>query len=98
MMRKPVCLAVLTALIVFTGVQVAQVYVQQVQAQTRNMPVFELDRAWPKVPPQWRLADPSSIGIDAQDNIWVLQRPRTLKPEHAKMTAPAIVVFDGAGN
>jgi hypothetical protein len=98
MMRKPavrpaLCLAVLTALIVFAGMQVAQV-----SAQTRNMPVFELDRAWPKVPPQWRLGDPSSIGIDAQDNIWVLQRPRTLKPEQAKMTAPAIVVFDGAGN
>ena len=62
------------------------------------MPVFEVDRAWPKVPPQWRLADPSSIGIDAQDNIWVLQRPRTLKPEQAKMAAPAILVFDNAGN
>jgi DNA-binding beta-propeller fold protein YncE len=93
MIRKPACLAVLTALIVAAGVQVAQV-----QAQTRAMPVFEVDRAWPKVPPQWRLGDPSSIGIDAQDNIWVLQRPRTLKPEQAAMTAPGILVFDGAGN
>lgn len=93
MLRKSACLAVLTALIAAAGMQVAQV-----QAQTRSMPVFELDRTWPKVPPQWRLGDPSSIGIDAQDNIWVLQRPRTLKPEQAKMKAPAILVFDNAGN
>jgi DNA-binding beta-propeller fold protein YncE len=98
MMRKPACLAVLTALTVVAGMQVAQVYGQQVNAQSRNIPQFEVDRAWPKVPPQWLLGDPSSIGIDAQDNIWVLQRPRTLKPEQAKMTAPAIVVFDAAGN
>ena len=93
MPRKPACLAALAALVAIAGTQVAQV-----NAQTRSMPVFEVDRAWPKVPPQWRLGDPSSIGIDAQDNIWVLQRPRTLKPEQAKMAAPAILVFDTAGN
>src|SRR5262245_51197590 len=93
MLRRPLGLAALAALGILTVLQAAQV-----RAQTRSMPVFEVDRAWPKVPSQWRLGDPSSIGIDAQDNIWVLQRPRTLKPEDAKMTAPAILVFDNAGN
>lgn len=93
MQRKPAGLAALAVLVVLAGAQAGHV-----NAQTRSMPVFEVDRAWPKVPPQWRLGDPSSIGIDAQDNIWVLQRPRTLKPEDAKMAAPAILVFDNAGN
>jgi DNA-binding beta-propeller fold protein YncE len=65
---------------------------------SRSLPVFEIDRAWPKVPPQWKLGDPSSIAIDAKDNVWVLHRPRTLKPEQAAMAAPPVIVFDTAGN
>ena len=67
-------------------------------AQSRALPVFEVDPAWPKVPPKWKLGDASSIAIDAQDNVWVLHRPRTLKAADAAMAAPSIVVFDGAGN
>jgi len=67
-------------------------------AQTRVLPTFEVDHTWPKVPAKWKLGDPSSIAIDAQDNVWVLHRPRTLKPEEASMAAPPVIVFDGAGN
>src|SRR5215218_9181514 len=87
-MRQSACLSVLTALIAAAVVQVAHV-----RAQTRSMPVFELDGTWPKVSPE-ALADPSSIGIDAQDNIWVLQRPRTRKSEQAKTIIHTILVFD----
>jgi NHL repeat-containing protein len=66
-------------------------------AQTRSLPTFEVDRSWPKVPPQWKLGDPSSIAIDANDNVWVLHRPRTLKPEDASKAAPPVIVFDTAG-
>jgi DNA-binding beta-propeller fold protein YncE len=63
-----------------------------------GVPVFEVDSSWPKVPPKWRLGDASSIGIDAKDNVFVLHRPRTLKPDQASMAAPAVLVFDPAGN
>jgi hypothetical protein len=68
------------------------------QPQGRSLPTFEVDRAWPKVPSQWKLGDPSSIAIDARDNVWVLHRPRTLRPEQASMAAPPVIVFDTAGN
>ncbi|PYS27478.1 MAG: hypothetical protein DMG11_16225 [Acidobacteria bacterium] len=68
------------------------------QAQSRALPTFEVDRGWPKVPPQWKLGDPSSIAIDAQDNVWVLHRPRTLKPADAAKAAPPVIVFNTAGN
>ena len=68
------------------------------QTQSRSLPTFEVDRAWPKVPTQWKLGDASSIAIDARDNVWVLHRPRTLKPEEASMAAPPVIVFDTAGN
>jgi len=74
------------------------VLAQAAPPQGRSLPIFEVDRSWPKVPPQWKLGDASSIAIDARDNVWVLHRPRTLKPEQAAMAAPPVIVFDTAGN
>jgi hypothetical protein len=68
------------------------------QAKTRSLPMFDVDRAWPKVPAKWKLGDPSSFAVDAQDNVWLLHRPRTLKPDQAAMAAPPVMVFDTAGN
>ena len=67
-------------------------------AEGRSLPMFEVDRAWPKVPSKWKLGDPSSIAIDRKDNVWVLHRPRTLKPDEKAMAAPPVIVFDTAGN
>jgi hypothetical protein len=67
-------------------------------ARAGGVPIFEVDPSWPKVPAKWKLGDASSIGIDAQDNVWILHRPRTLPPDQAAMAAPPIIVFDGAGN
>jgi len=96
--------AVLIALVVVAGVtgnrlSNAELAAQAANAQGRSVPTFEVDRTWPKVPPQWKLGDPSSIAIDAQDNVWVLHRPRTLvKPEDAAKAAPPVIVFTTAGN
>ena len=67
-------------------------------AHAAEMPQFEVDKAWPKVPAKWKLGDVSSIAIDAQDNVHVLHRPRTLKGADAAMVAPPVMVFDNAGN
>ena len=64
-------------------------------SRAAQVPVFEVDPSWPRVPDKWRLGDASSIGIDAQDNVYVLHRPRTLKA--GEPAAPAILVFDAAG-
>ena len=82
------------------GILTGMVYAPEGLAQPRgrSLPVFEVDTAWPKVPAKWKLGDASSIAVDGQDNVWVLHRPRTLKPEEAAQAAPPIVVFDGAGN
>jgi hypothetical protein len=73
-------------------------WAQAAEPRGRALPVLEVDRTWPKVPAKWKLGDPSSIAIDAQDKVWVLHRPRTLKPEQASMAAPPVIVFDTAGN
>lgn len=103
MKRKTLNWAVLTAFVVAGAVKEnwlsSTAYsAQAAQAEGRSLPTFEVDRAWPKVPSQWKLGDASSIAVDAKDNIWVLHRPRTLKPEQAAMAAPPVIVFDAAGN
>ena len=74
MKRENIGRAVLIALVIAAGLVVAA---PSTPAQGRRLPTFEVDRAWPKVPPQWRVGDASSIAIDAKDNVWVLHRPRT---------------------
>jgi hypothetical protein len=89
-----------TTLVGAAGAPILQLFVDvQAQATSHRLPMFEVDRTWPTLPPKWRLGDPSSFAIDAQDNVWLLHRPRTLlKPEEAAMSAPAVIAFDPAGN
>ena len=96
-------IAVLTALVLLTSAAARWTPVDIVSTAAaqagRSLPTFEVDKAWPKLPPKWKLGDVSSFAIDAKDNVWLLHRPRTLlKPEEAKMAAPPVVVFDAAGN
>jgi hypothetical protein len=42
-------------------------------------PAFRVDPYWPKpLPNNWILGQIGGMSIDAQDNIWVFQRPRSL--------------------
>jgi len=98
--RLDVRCAVLVGLIVIAGADATRVSraVVAAQAKTRSLPMFDVDRAWPKVPAKWKLGDPSSFAVDAKDNVWLLHRPRTLKPDQAALAAPPVMVFDTAGN
>lgn len=73
-------------------------------------PSFRVDPNWPKpLPNNWLLGQVSGIATDAQDHIWVLQRPGTLtedergaalNPPHSKccVPAPSVLEFDAAGH
>ena len=42
-------------------------------------PAFRVDPYWPKpLPNNWIIGQVGGMAIDAQDNIWVFQRPRSL--------------------
>src|SRR5262245_46431918 len=103
MKRKNSSWTVLIALAIVAGLARISLFDTKAAAQTsqpqpRDLPMFEVDTSWPKVPAKWKLGDVSSIAIDARGDAWVLHRPRTLKPDHAAMAAPPIIVFDPAGN
>jgi DNA-binding beta-propeller fold protein YncE len=84
----------------FTGVVLSTVLVLSpaLDALAAGVPVFRVDPSWPKVPAQWKLGDASSVAVDAQDNVWVLHRPRTLPVAQASMAAPPVLIFDSSGS
>ncbi len=73
-------------------------------------PAFRVDPYWPRpLPNNWILGQVGGISIDAQDNIWVFQRPRsltddekgaTLDPPRSKccVPAPSVLVFNQSGD
>ena len=63
-----------------------------------EVPVFQVDPSWPKIPNNWVLGQVPSVSVDAQDHVWILQRPGSLKPEDTSRAAPPVLEFDAAGN
>src|SRR6266404_195041 len=62
----------------------------------REVPKFQVDPAWPKIPNGWVLGQVASAAADEQDNVWVLHRPRVVRP--GLKTGPPVMEFDAAGN
>jgi len=73
-------------------------------------PAFKVDPSWPKqLPNNWILGQIGGMTVDAQDHIWVFQRPRslneadrgaTLTPPRSRccVPAPSVMEFDADGN
>lgn len=72
-------------------------------------PVFRVDASWPgPLPHLWILGQVSGVAVDAQDHVWVLQRPRSLSEDEAAAAlqppqskcckpAPPVLEFDTTG-
>ena len=75
-------------------------------SQAAPPPQFQVDPFWPKLPKQWILGQVSGVAVDAQDHVWVLQRPWSLNSDELKKNpeaecctaAPPVMEFDAAGN
>ena len=68
------------------------------QRQAREVPQFEVDPSWPKLPPQWVFGQVSSVSIDEQGHAWILQRPGTVRTDQKGKAAPPVLEFDENGN
>lgn len=79
-------------------------------AAANATPAYAVDPAWPKpLPNKWILGQVAGVAVDSRDNIWIIQRPRTLTPDEAAAVAtpprseccapaPSVMVFDSDGN
>src|ERR1700761_978695 len=62
----------------------------------RDVPQFEVDPGFFKLPNGWKFAQVSSVACDSHDNVWVLQRPLTAYSD--QKTGPSVMEFDPKGN
>jgi hypothetical protein len=62
-----------------------------------QVPKFQVDPAWPKIPNNWQLGQVASVAVDEKDHVWVLQRPSTLAAEEKSRAAPPLLEFDPSG-
>ncbi len=68
------------------------------QMKAREVPRFEVDPSWPKLPAKWVFGQVSSVSIDEQGHAWILQRPHTVRADQKGMAAPPVMEFDADGN
>ena len=73
-------------------------------------PRFSVETQWPKaLPNRWILGQVSGVATDAEDHVWVLQRPKSLTDDERGATlnppqsiccapAPPVLEFDAAGS
>ena len=71
--------------------------VAQTSKQSLEMPVFEVDTSWPKLPSDWVLGVVSAVTVDRRDHVWILQRPRSVPDSLKNRAAPPVLEFDANG-
>jgi DNA-binding beta-propeller fold protein YncE len=74
-----------------------------------DLPKFQVDASWPKtLPNNWIMGQAAGVAVDAQDHVWVIQRPRSLTDDEKAATfnpprtkccvpAPPVLEFDQDG-
>ena len=77
--------------VMLTGVTICALALQTLApASAQTVPKFEVDPSWPKaLPSNWIIGTIGGITVDAQDHIWINQRPSALDArEKRASTAP----------
>ena len=90
-------------------VPAVEIVAAESDSSTTEAPQYEVDPSWPRqLPDRWTLGQVSGIATDSQDNIWIIQRPRTLTahevgavqnpPMHdCCAPAPSVIAFNPTG-
>ncbi len=69
----------------------------QSSSGARQVPVFEVDPAWPKLPTNWVVGHVASVAVDRRDHVWMLHRPNTIPEDRRSHAAPPVLEFDASG-
>ena len=68
-----------------TGLALA-VLPMAVLAAEPAVPQFKVDPYWPKpLPNNWMIGEIAGVMADAQDNIWIIQRPSTVSARETRL-------------
>ena len=104
------CIAALSGVLAIASTSVrAQISVPALEAAA-DIPTFAVDPFWPKpLPNDWILGQVAGIHVDADDRVWIVQRPRSLTERelgarqepplsNCCTAAPPVLEFDLSGN
>ena len=104
------CIAALSGVVAIASTSVrAQISVPALEAAA-DIPTFAVDPFWPKpLPNDWILGQVAGIHVDADDRVWIVQRPRSLTERELGASqepplsnccsaAPPVLEFDLSGN
>ena len=92
-MSRLVVLSLMVVAIVGWGVAV----LAQSPSQPSDMPVFQVDPSWPKLPNDWVVGVVSSVTVDRRDHVWIFHRPGSVKEALKNRAAPPVLEFDADG-
>ena len=83
----PLCASILAAGCAGAGSSAKGASAGGAQPGAGQPPAFHVDPTWPKpLPNGWILGQVSGVAIDAQDHVWVLQRPKSLTDDERGAT------------
>ncbi len=89
---------VLSVAVLLVGIGAAGYFALHVEAEPQRatvpatggvlIPQFQYDKTWPKqpLPAQWKLGQVVGVHVDTRDNVWIIQRPGTLKNSEKEAT------------
>jgi hypothetical protein len=90
---------------VFALLATAERVLERVGRAQTKAPSYQVDPFWPKLPKQWILGQVSGLDVDANDHVWIIQRPWSLNSDGREKIgsgvlseAPPVMEFDAASN
>jgi len=102
-MRRKHIVSLVAAVMVFIGAG-QQLLTDRIEANAQSAtqaPKFVMEPGWLKAPTKWTLGYLSSVSVDQDDHVWILQRPQgdDLWPlEDRGRMGPPVMEFDVDGN
>src|SRR5216110_2168902 len=83
----PLLSILLVLAVVWVGASALPVTARAQPSAAVRAPQFRVDPAWPKpLPNRWLMGQAAGVAVDAQDHVWVIQRPRTLTDDEKALT------------
>jgi hypothetical protein len=97
-MKRLICSGATLGLILTAAAGFNTVVAQTPAAKARQVevPLFEVDPSFFKLPNGWHFSSVSDVSCDSHDNVWVFQRPDDAYSD--QKTGPAVMEFDPKGN
>lgn len=80
--------AAVVALFAYAGFERVGVAQQAAKPAAKQIPQFQFDKTWPKpLPNNMKVGHVVGVSVDSRDQIWIVQRPSSLKPSEVEATA-----------